>query len=94
MRENIKSAIDLYSTNGVPTGGFLRAVLANDLMEAMGRADEENRLDIFEICQYVYNDIPANSHGSYKKVDDWMERKQEEVKVFDYLEEKYKDSKL
>ena len=87
MRSDIKLALDLYVKDGVPTGGFLRAVLANDLMESLARADEYNKLDIFNICHYIHWEIPANSHGSYEIVAKWEERKQEEVKVFKYLEE-------
>ena len=74
MRLEIKSALDRYARHGVPTGGFLRAVLANDLMESFGRADTENRGGMFEICSYVYNEIPGRCHGSYKIVDEWVER--------------------
>lgn len=95
MRLDIKLALDDYVKEGVPTGGFMRAVLANDLMESIARADEYNKLDLFKICQYVHWEIPANCHGSYEVVDAWIERKKEEVKVFKYLEaESEKDSKL
>ncbi len=73
MKADIKESLDLYATIGQPTGGFLEAVLSNDLMGAMGRADEENRADLFEICGYVYNDIPAPCHGSPSKVREWLD---------------------
>ena len=63
-----------YADHGIPTGNFLRAVLANDLMEAMGRADAENRAAIWHICGYVYNEIPSPCHGSYEIVDAWIEK--------------------
>jgi len=63
--ESIRRYVDL----GIPTGGFLRAVLANDLMEAVGRADESSLLHLADICRFVYNDIPSNVHGSYARVD-------------------------
>jgi len=73
MRQDIKESLDRYAKEGVPTGDFLRAVLENDLMEAFGRADIDNREDMFDICSYVYNDIPAASHGSPVKVKKWIE---------------------
>jgi len=78
MKSLTKESIDNYVHLGIPPGDFIKAVLANDLMEALGRADEENRFDIFEICQYVFNEIPAKCHGSYEIVDKWLEAKYEE----------------
>ena len=42
-----------YADQGIPTGGFLQAVLANDLMEAVGRADEANGRALRGICSYI-----------------------------------------
>lgn len=71
-------SIRRYVDHGIPTGGFLRAVLANDLMEAVGRADESSLMNLLAICQYVYNDIPASVHGSYARVDAHLAAKQAE----------------
>ena len=62
----------LYITRGIEPGSFLMAVLENNLMEAFGRADEMNRGSMFEICQFVYNHLPAACHGSPEKVSRWM----------------------
>ena len=72
MQECIKEAIDRYVAVGCPVGDFLTAVLSNDLMGALGRADEYNKVAIFDICSYVYNEIPSGSHGSRKAVKDWI----------------------
>lgn len=74
MKPEIKESLGEYVKYGCPTGGFLRAVLANDFMEAVGRADEESIRDIREIAGYVYNKLLGNCHGSYKTVDRWIER--------------------
>lgn len=78
MKTTTKESIDNYVHLGIPPGGFITSVLANDLMEALGRADTENRFDIFEICQYIYNGIPSTCHGSYEIVDQWLKAKYEE----------------
>lgn len=78
VRPNTLNAIDRYVTDGIPTGSFLEAVLCNDLMEAMGRADMGNRLALFEICDYIYNETPAACHGSGERVQYWLKLKQEE----------------
>ena len=75
MPEIKKSTLDSlkrYVENRIPTGDFLYAVLTNDLMEAMGRADNENREALFEICGYVYNEMPSTCHGSPEKVAKWL----------------------
>ncbi len=69
VRPDIKAALDRYAEKGIPTGDFLRAVLENNLMEAMGRADSYNRATIHQICAYVYNDMPSTCHGSPTKVE-------------------------
>ena len=74
MRDNIKEAMDRYAEVGCPTGDFLRAVLENDLMSAFGRADEENILAMREIVAYVYNELPANCHGSPEIVRGWIKK--------------------
>jgi len=72
MEERIKNGIDRYVSHGAPTGHFLRYVLENNLMGALGHADSDSRADIFEICDYVYNEIPSVCHGSPAKVKAWI----------------------
>jgi hypothetical protein len=71
----IIESLDRYVDHRVPTGGFLNAVLANDLRESCARADWDNRSRIFEITNFCYNEIPAICWGSYEKVDEWLKRK-------------------
>ena len=78
VRPDTLDSIDRYITHGIPTGSFLEAVLCNDLMEAMGLADMGNRLALFEICDYIYNETPSGCHGSPEKVRAWMKMKAEE----------------
>lgn len=74
IRQDVIESLDRYVNHGIKPGGFLEAVLANDLMESFGRADMGNRLSLFDILSYVYNELPANCHGSYEMVNSWMER--------------------
>ena len=71
IREDIKESIDAYVESGRPLGGFLTAVMENDLMQAMGRADEGNRIGLHAICGYIYMEIPSECHGSREKVEAW-----------------------
>jgi hypothetical protein len=70
----ITKSLDAYASTGRPTGGCLRAILANDLFEAVGRADEGTQDALASIVSYVYNELPSDCHGSYEKVDAWRDR--------------------
>jgi len=79
----IIESLQRYVEHRIPTGSFLRAVLENNLSEALGRADEHNRGRIFEIVQYVYNELPSNCWGSKEAVTNWLNpkrHKREEIK--------------
>ena len=78
MNEHTKAGIDRYVQHGIIPGDFLRAVLSNDLKESFGRADLENRRDMFEIVQYLYNNVPSVCWGSPEKVASWIEFKSNE----------------
>lgn len=61
-----------YAKDKIPTGSFLRAVLENDLMQAMGRADLQNRHNIFYVTEYIFNELPYQCWGSKKTVATWL----------------------
>jgi len=66
-------SLDRYVRHHVPTGGFLLAVLTNDLFGAVGNADSENLAALPEICRYVYNELPSESWGNKTKVWAWTQ---------------------
>jgi len=72
MKKQTKESLDRYVTKGISPGGFLTAVLENDLMGAFARADDQNTLDMHEIVRYVYNEMPGACHGSDLTVEAWM----------------------
>ena len=78
--ERMVAGLDKYARHGVPTGGFLKAVLANDLAQAVGRADEESIVELRDIVRYVYNHLPATCWGSYERVEEWLTIKRAEAK--------------
>ncbi len=61
-----------YRDHHIRTGDFLRAVLENNLSEAILRADDENLKDIHEIVLFCYNELPVASWGSPEKVRQWI----------------------
>ena len=79
IRLDIIAAIRGYADQHYETGNFLRAVLRNDLTDAVGRADEDNLKVLPEIVGYCYNEIPSACWGSPEKVKDWLAAKHVEV---------------
>lgn len=67
------NSLILYAQEGVPTGGFLHAVLSNDLRGAVARADKANLQAIKSIVEFVCNQLPQLCHGSPDKVAAWIE---------------------
>ena len=73
--ERTRKSIERYVLGGVPTGGFLQAVLENKLSEATSRADGENLAALYEIVKLIWNDIPEDCWGSPRKVKKWIGHK-------------------
>ncbi len=73
IRPDTIETINNYVTKGFAPGDFVYAVLSNNLMEAFGRADDDNRRALFYICDYVYNEVPARAWGSPDKIAAWLE---------------------
>ncbi len=70
--ENCIDGLVEYVLVGRPTGSFLEAVLSNDLMDAMARADAGNRYRVFEIASWLYNDAPGDCYGSRSVYSGWI----------------------
>ncbi len=66
--------IERYMLHGIPPGGFLTALLSNDLMEAFARADDENGENMRRWCQFLYNYAPSGSYGSPARFDAWLDK--------------------
>ena len=67
----VKSLQD-YVDNGVKKGGFLTAVLSNNLKMAARYADDENFETLAHITSWCCNNIPEAAWGSKKKYDRWI----------------------
>ena len=69
---HMQSAARLYVERGVQPGSFLRAVLANNLVEAFQCADEDNRAAMFYWAKFMHMELPSGSWGSEDKVSAWI----------------------
>lgn len=61
-----------YIVNGVPPGGFLRALLGNDFMGAMRKADDVNIHALPMYARFLMNGAPIGAYGSPENVKDWI----------------------
>jgi hypothetical protein len=73
--EHMRDGLILWIENGIMTGNFMTALMENDLMEAMGRADEVNQNSIKNWCVFLYTYSPRGCHGSPSRVAVWREHK-------------------
>tara|TARA_R100001086_G_scaffold117964_1_gene60611 strand:+ start:262 stop:549 length:288 start_codon:yes stop_codon:yes gene_type:complete len=69
----ILEAISDYAENRTPRGGFVTAVLENNLSLAVHRADPESLKGLVDIVRFVHWEIPAPCHGSKEIVEAWLE---------------------
>ena len=72
---HIQDGMRQHVEHGHHVGGFLTAVLSNDLKESLGRADSECREKMFDIVSFLYNEVPSLCWGSEKKVKEWRDHK-------------------
>ncbi len=70
--ENIQGGLDRYQHHHIKTGGFLEAVLSDDIEDAKGRADSNSLRALEDIRQYVRDELPPESWGSREKVKAWI----------------------
>jgi len=71
--QEIIESLERYRDDRIPTGGFLRAVLENDLRNALSRADNTNVVYLLGIVKWIYWNIPAIAWGSPKNVSAWLQ---------------------
>lgn len=70
--DEMKASIDRYVERGIPAGGFLEAVLSNDLFGAFAQADDTIRPHLYEVVRHIYWNVPSGCHGSPYKVTAWI----------------------
>lgn len=71
MQAGLRSWIE----EGVVPGGFLCAVLENNLRESIAKADMVNKHSLASYVEFLYNYAPSGCWGSKEKVEDWAARR-------------------
>jgi hypothetical protein len=69
----LDASLENYLMHGLEPGGFLTAVLANDLFMAVGRGDHWNRTNLNRIVGEICHKVPSQAYGSYAAVKDWCD---------------------
>jgi hypothetical protein len=62
-----------YVVSRIPVGGFLEAVISNDLKEAVRRADDENMRNLPAYVAWLCNEAPESCWGSPENYKKWVE---------------------
>ena len=80
LPENLREGMQLYIEHRIKPGDFLTACLANDLVEALGRASTPTYDYIHSVVSFLYNELPMRSYpnspwGSNEAVKEWVEGK-------------------
>lgn len=70
---HMRAALLRYTKDHIEPGSFLRAVLENNLKEAVARADGINRHRLIDYVTYLYNEAPSACWGSPEKVQAWLD---------------------
>jgi len=74
-RPEMYEGLRRYIDEGIMPGGFLQAMLENDLMGVFGRADNDNLNRIREYLFYLNNEVPYGCWGSSERVNEWIKDK-------------------
>jgi hypothetical protein len=77
LPDHMRDGAKRYIENRIAPGGFMTAVLENNLVEAASRADSTNINCLKEWAMWLYNECPREAWGSPHKVAMWLESKEE-----------------
>ena len=76
LPDHMKEGVINYLEKGIKPGGFLFAMLKNDLFSAVAKADSNNSKLFKHWIIFIYNQFPMDSFGSEEKVIKWMKERQ------------------
>lgn len=62
----------LYRDEIIKPGGYLTAILENNLFDAVGKGDTVNLLVLKELCVYIYHELPGDIWGSKEIVEKYL----------------------
>ncbi len=68
---HMRGGVQRYIEHGISMGGFGTALVSNNLKEAIGRADLENKKHITSTVAWFYSYAPSKCWGSSEAVETW-----------------------
>lgn len=71
----LDQSVEYYLMYGLEPGGFITAVLSNNLFLAASRGDYINSQNLATITKAIWFNCPADSFGSLELVREWMRDK-------------------
>ena len=74
----MKEAVQRYIEQGTQPGGFLTAVICNDLKESFAKADDNNLAALQAWVEWFCWQAPFVCWGSPTKMASWMKARQNE----------------
>lgn len=81
LPKRLRSGAKRYIEQGIKPGGFLTAVIQNNLKEAVGKADDEMIRVIPSIVGWFYNEAPYDCWGSKNDMRKWIQLKDAEYRL-------------
>lgn len=79
--EHCRVGMRRYIDEHIRPGGFLSAVLSNDLMSALRTADELNSVCLGKYAKFLHYYAPQDCYGSREKVAAWVAARPREVEA-------------
>ncbi len=70
--EHLREGLVAYVTDHRYPGGFLEAVLTNDLRKSVDRGDEKSLAGLKYVVMWLFNRAPSGCWGSQEKMGDWL----------------------
>jgi hypothetical protein len=71
LPERCREGIRRWIEEGILPGSFLRAVLSNDFMAAVCRADDFNRPHLVDFAHFLHGYAPSGCFGSPDVLQTW-----------------------
>ena len=73
LPRHLQGGVKRYIEKGIPPGGFLTAVITNNLRLAIGHADPTSLAALPEIVRFFHNEPPGGCWGTSEEMKLWME---------------------
>jgi hypothetical protein len=70
--QNLRDAVARYITHGTEPGGFVQAVLQNDLKSAVVRAGVSSKSGLVDLVMWLIAEAPESCWGSSERYRDWI----------------------